>query len=166
MLDDCEDDTLLHMHLEESKVKPEAHYQANYAKLISVPITAQSSISSISAHSAQKIDFTSCYNKFTHLNTDEIDKFSNCQQKASLQTPFNGGLGVGVVLMVLEQVTQSEAAEARRGGSFFMSSYKQGIYLLCGMRMCHMMSGHYLLLQVPIFKQSSVPAASCFLIQP
>ena len=75
MLNDCEDYTLLCMHLEESKVKLEDHYWANYAKPISVPVTAQSSISSISAHSPQKFDFTSCYNKCIHLNTDEIDKF-------------------------------------------------------------------------------------------
>ena len=32
--------------------------------------------------------------------------------------------------------------------------------------MCHVTSGHYLLLQMPIFKQSGIPAASCFLTQP
>ena len=47
----------------------------------------------------------------------------------------------GVVLMVLEWVTQFKAAEAERGGSLFMSSYKQGIYLWCGVGMCHVISG-------------------------
>jgi len=75
LLDDCEGDTLLRTHLEESKAKLEAHYRADYAKPISTPVTAQSSISSISAHSPQKVDFTSHYNKRTHLNIDEISEF-------------------------------------------------------------------------------------------
>ena len=75
LLDDCKGDTALHTHLEESKAKLEAHYRANYAKPISMPITAQSSTSSISARSPQKVDFTSHYNKRMHLNVDEIEEF-------------------------------------------------------------------------------------------
>jgi hypothetical protein len=75
LLDDCEGDTLLRTHLEESKAKLEAHYRADYAKPISTPVTAQSSTSSISARSPQKVDFTSRYNKRTRLNIDEIDEF-------------------------------------------------------------------------------------------
>jgi len=66
---------LLRTHLEESKAKLEAHYRADYAKPISMPVTAQSSMSSISARSPQKIDFTSRYNKRTRLDIDEIDEF-------------------------------------------------------------------------------------------
>ena len=67
----------------------------------------------------------------------------------------------------LGRVTQPEAAEAEGGGGclLFVSSYKHGIYLQCGVGIFHVTSGHYLLLQVPMFKQSSVPTASCFLTQ-
>src|SRR6267154_5579116 len=75
LLDDCEGDTLLRTHLEESKAKLEAHYRANYAKPISTPISAQSSTSSVSVRSPQKVDFTSCYNKRMHLDIDEINEF-------------------------------------------------------------------------------------------
>jgi hypothetical protein len=76
LLDDCEDDTSLRTHLEESKAKLEARYRADYAKRISAPVTAQSSTSSISTpRSPQKVDFTARYNKRMRHNTDEIDEF-------------------------------------------------------------------------------------------
>jgi hypothetical protein len=40
-----------------------------------MPVTAQSSTSSISTHSPQKVDFTSRYNKRICLNIDEIEEF-------------------------------------------------------------------------------------------
>jgi hypothetical protein len=66
---------LLRTHLEESKAKLEAHYRAHYAKPISTPVSAQSSTSSMSVHSPQKVDFTSRYNKRMRLNIDEIGEF-------------------------------------------------------------------------------------------
>ena len=65
---------MLHTHLEESKAKLEAHYRADYAKPISTPVTAELSTSSISAHSPQKVDFTSHYNKRMHLNNEDTDE--------------------------------------------------------------------------------------------
>ena len=53
LLDDCKDHILLCTHLEDSKLKLKTHYWANYARLILVPITAQSSTSSISVHLPQ-----------------------------------------------------------------------------------------------------------------
>jgi hypothetical protein len=90
LLDDCKDDNLLHTHLEESKAKLEAHYQAHYAKLISTPVFTQSSTSSMSVHSPQKVDLTSRYNKHMCLNIDEIGKL-NCCRKALLWILFSGG---------------------------------------------------------------------------
>ena len=75
LLDDCEGDTLLRTHLEESKAKLEAHYRANDAKPISTPISAQLSMSSVSVRSPQKVDFTSRYNKCMRLDIDEINEF-------------------------------------------------------------------------------------------
>ena len=61
---------MLRTHLEKSKLKLEAHYRADYAKPISMPVT-----SSISTCSPQKVDFTSRYNKHIRLNIDEIEEF-------------------------------------------------------------------------------------------
>ena len=44
-------------------------------KPILIPVTAQSSTSSISTCSPQKVDFISRYNKHIHLNIDEIEEF-------------------------------------------------------------------------------------------
>ena len=70
LLDDCKDHILLCTHLEDSKLKLKTHYWANYARLILVPITAQSSTSSISAHLPQSqlhlysqgLKLTNCHN--------------------------------------------------------------------------------------------------------
>jgi hypothetical protein len=75
LLNDCEGDTSLQTHLEEPKQKLKAHYQADYPKPISMHVTAQSSTSSISTCSPQKVDFTSRYNKHICLNIDEIEEF-------------------------------------------------------------------------------------------
>ena len=100
LLDDCEGDTLLCTYLEESKVKLEAHYRAGYAKpLISAsgpPLTAQSltsSISSTSARSPQKVDFTSRYSKRMHLNVDEIDEFFKLPPKSFAVDPIHWWAG-------------------------------------------------------------------------
>lgn len=66
---------MLRTHLEESEAKLEAHYRAHYAKPISTPVSAQSSTSSMSVRSPQKVDFTSRYNKRMRLNVDEIGEF-------------------------------------------------------------------------------------------
>ncbi|KIM82491.1 hypothetical protein PILCRDRAFT_7880 [Piloderma croceum F 1598] len=96
ILDDCEGNTLLHTHLEESKAKLEAHYRADYAKPFSTVVTAQSSMSSISARSPQKVDFTSHYNKCTCLNIDEISEFFKLPPESFAVDPIQWWAGCRV----------------------------------------------------------------------
>ena len=84
---------MLRTHLEESKAKLEAHYRAHYAKLISTPVSAQSSTSSMSVHSPQKVDFTSHYNKRMRLNIDEIGEFFKLLPESFAVDPIQWWVG-------------------------------------------------------------------------
>jgi hypothetical protein len=58
-----------------------------------MPVTAQSSTSSISTHSPQKVDFTSRYNKRIRLNIDEIEEFFKLPPEGFAVDPIRWWVG-------------------------------------------------------------------------